>query len=173
MHVMPDREPGKPLRFGREEPKERKIDAWERKLAGTWSHATAPDEDGRFFFSQKTLDAKEGSVKGFVSYRQYTKKPEYRELGRVLVMGRWSASDGELTIDIRTLPDHPELYGARKWKVGKVSETELNLIPQTKTDGDKQSDPLVLKLGEVGNDPNRVGSDEVQFHKQRLPMLPW
>lgn len=132
------------------------------QVAGTWATAGAPDKDGRFFFCQRTFD-KDGTIKGFISCRQLTDKPKYKEVGRILVIGKWSFSGNKLTTQVlRCLPPHDELpSGEQVWTIEKLTQDAMVLVLNEKQ--------VTLTKATPGDDPNRTGSDQVQFYTEKVP----
>ena len=141
------------------------IPVTKENVGQTWSMSTAPDARGRFFYCQRTFD-KDGEIKGFISCREFVEKPKYKEVGRILIFGRWNLSDGVLTTEAtQYLPAHAELPSAdTRWIVDKLTVETMVLSNEKK-------DRVTLTKTVLGKDPNKVGSGEVQFYTEQVPTL--
>ena len=170
--MLPDR--GKELSFRRGEPEKGKEPTTKMKeIAGTWFRTTSPGAKGKYFHIQRTLNAKDRTVAGFVSLRQYTTKPLYRELGRVLMWGTWEAEGDEVSIATELyLPRQPDFeLGARHFNTATVKGEELVL------EG-KDGKEIVLRSGKSDRskeDPKFSGGEDakVNLWEKRLRNPGW
>jgi hypothetical protein len=165
--LLLQREPGEALKLRRATEEDLRVPdptPLMRRLAGTWAMQTEPDEHGVFYHHQRTLDAQQRQISGFIDVRRYTEKPKYESLGHVLVFGDWRSDGDELVMRIRRyLPDHPELpSGGRTYSVQLEGE-QLTLSRPGQDD-------VVLTRTELQPDPDCVNASEpVVFHEGRIP----
>lgn len=91
-----------------------------------------------------------------------TSKPKYKEIGRILIIGKWSLDGDKLTTQVlRYLPPHDELpAGKQVWTINKLTKDTIDLVLDTKS--------ITLTTAKLGDDPNRTGSDYVELYTEKV-----
>ena len=167
--AMPNRKPGTELSFRRgEKPKPDPPTPAMEKIAGTWFRTTKPNTDGQFFHIQRTFNAEDRTVTGFISIRATTANGLTREKGRILMFGTWFAEGKKLEVSTDLyLPRHPELgSGEKSFTVRSVQDGKLNLV-------DKDGEEIILKATNPGETTSDAPDSTVNLWEPRIKNPGW